>query len=168
MEHIGKMGSFMLKNIFKFDIRINDKFISLHSISQDENQQQTNDACSEKWSKYKNTNKKNKFYNMQKEWYLKLYGFESEDDSSNFLKTKQYIFDAGCGLGHKVKWFADLSPKSIVIGIYFSDACKIAVNNYKNTNNQFFIKGDIAKTPFKDESIDYNKLRSGDNAYRIS
>jgi ubiquinone/menaquinone biosynthesis C-methylase UbiE len=92
---------------------------------------------------------------MQKEWYLKLYGFENEEELGKFLKTKKYIFDAGCGLGFKAKWFADLSPDSVVIAMDFSDACIVAAKNYKDIKNLFFIKGDIADTVFLDNSIDY-------------
>ena len=144
-----------MQEIFKDKIEIRGNLIYLQNKSDFKNQQQTNDVFSEKWTKYEKTEEKEKLYKMQKEWYLKLYGFESENDLSNFLKTKKYIFDAGCGLGYKAKWFADLSPDSTVIGMDFSDACIIAANNYKDTKNLYFIKGDIAKTPFKDESIDY-------------
>jgi ubiquinone/menaquinone biosynthesis C-methylase UbiE len=144
-----------MQEIFKDKIEIRGNLIYLQDKSDFENQQHTNDIFSEKWTKYERTEEKEKLYKMQKEWYLKLYGFESENDLASFLKTKKYIFDAGCGLGYKAKWFADLSPDSIVIGMDFSDACIIAANNYKDTKNLYFIKGDIAKTPFKDESIDY-------------
>jgi len=144
-----------MQEIFKDKIEIRGNLIYLQNKSDFKNQQQTNDVFSEKWTKYEKTEEKEKLYKMQKEWYLKLYGFESENDLASFLKTKKYIFDAGCGLGYKAKWFADLSPDSTVIGMDFSDACIIAANNYKDTKNLYFIKGDIAKTPFKDESIDY-------------
>ena len=119
------------------------------------NSTQTNKSFSQKWTKYEQTSQKDKLYTMQKEWYLKLYGFDTENELANFLSTKKYIFDAGCGLGYKAKWFADLAPDSIVIGMDFSDACYIAAKNYKDTKNLFFIKGDISKIPFIDESIDY-------------
>jgi len=145
----------MINNIFNESIKLNNNFIHLKNISADNNQQHTNDAFSEKWTEYEKTSEKEKLYDMQKEWYLKLYGFENENDLAKFLKTKKYIFDAGCGLGYKAKWFADLAPDSIVIGMDFSDACVIAAKNYVNVKNLFFIKGDIADVPFKDNSIDY-------------
>jgi len=145
----------MLNDVFSKKIDIENNFISLLTSSTERNQQQTNEAFSEKWLEYENTNEKDKFYDMQKQWYLKLYGFNSEKELAKFLSTKKYIFDAGCGLGYKAKWFADLSPDSIVIGMDFSDACIKASQNYKNTKNLFFIKGDIANTPFQDNSIDY-------------
>jgi len=145
----------MVNTIFKEPIEIDKNFIHLHHSSEHPNQQHTNEAFSEKWTEYETTKEKDKFYTMQKEWYLKLYGFKNEDALAQFLQTKKYIFDAGCGLGYKAKWFADLAPESIVIGMDFSDACLIAAKNYQDTKNLFFIKGDIADTPFQDESIDY-------------
>lgn len=145
----------MIKQIFKNKIEVNKNFIHLINIANARNQQQTNEAFSEKWTEYEKTSEKEKLYTFQKEWYLKLYGFESEYDLSRFLKTKKYIFDAGCGLGYKAKWFADLAPESIVIGMDFSEASIIAANNYKDVENLYFIKGDIADLPFKDNCIDF-------------
>jgi ubiquinone/menaquinone biosynthesis C-methylase UbiE len=145
----------MIDKIFNEKIEINNNFIFLQNQSMDINQQQTNNAFSEKWTEYEKTSEKEKLYDMQKKWYLTLYGFKDENDLAQFLSSKKYIFDAGCGLGYKAKWFADLAPDSIVIGMDFSDACLIASKNYKDTKNLFFIKGDIAKIPFVDNSIDY-------------
>ena len=137
----------MINKIFKEDVLIDKNFIILNSGSEYGNQQHTNDAFSEKWIEYEKTSEKEKLYDMQKKWYLKLYGFSTEKELASFLQTKEYIFDAGCGLGYKAKWFADLSPNSIVIGMDFSDACQIAAKNYIDTHNLYFIKGDIADVP---------------------
>ena len=144
-----------MKEIFNKQIEINDNFIYLKASSEQENQQQTNDSFTEKWTKQSNNDEFLKSVERQKKWYLQLYGFESENDLSSFLRTKKYIFDAGCGLGYKAKWFADLAPSSIVIGMDFSDASKIAAKKFKDTKNLYFIKGDIADVPFKDNTINY-------------
>lgn len=144
-----------VEEIFKEKIFVRDNYIYLSKTSDFDNQTHTNDAFSEKWVKYENQARKKFFYDMQKKWYLKLYGFQNEGELAKFLSGKKYIFDAGCGLGYKAKWFADLSPKSVVIGMDFSDACEIAAENYKNTKNLYFIKGDIAEPIFLDNSIDY-------------
>lgn len=149
------VGYMIDRNIFKVLVNIEGNLVYLHDKSEHVNQQQTNDVFSEKWSEYEKTDDKEKLYEMQKNWYLKLYGFDCEQNLADFLKTKKYIFDAGCGLGYKAKWFADLSPESIVIGMDFSDACFIAANNYKDTKNLYFINGDIADTPFRSGAIDY-------------
>jgi len=145
----------ILNNIFKEKISLDKNFIELKNSSEKRNQQHTNEAFTEKWIKYEKTNYKKKFYDMQKKWYLKLYGFNDEKKLAKFLSTKKFIFDAGSGLGYKAKWFADLSPNSIIIGMDFSDASLLAAKKYKNTKNLFFLKGDIANVPFKDNSIDY-------------
>jgi trans-aconitate methyltransferase len=77
---------------------------------------------------------------LQKKWYLKLYGFENEEQLSEFLRSKNVIFDAGCGLGYKAKWFADLSPDSLVIGMDFSDAVFIAAKEYNEQKKSPFHK----------------------------
>ncbi len=145
----------MIKNIFNKKVDVSDNFIYITDNHHAENQQQTNGAFSEKWTEYEKTTEKEKAYDFQKRWYLDLYGFDSEKDLAKFLSTKKYIFDAGCGLGYKAKWFADLAPDSIVIGMDFSEACMIASKNYKDTKNLYFIKGDIADVPFEDNTIDY-------------
>jgi ubiquinone/menaquinone biosynthesis C-methylase UbiE len=118
-------------------------------------QSQTNDAFSDKWARYDKSPEKEKLYKMQKKWYLKLYGFDSENALAAFLQTRKIILDAGCGLGYKTAWFAGLAPGSLVIGMDFSDAAKQAAVNYAHLENLFFIKGDIAGIPFPDASIDY-------------
>jgi ubiquinone/menaquinone biosynthesis C-methylase UbiE len=149
-----------ISNLFKNKefLRINDNLIILKSHSDFTNQQQTNEVFSEKWVKWGNQSgykEQNKFYNFQKNWYLKLYGFENEAQLSSFLNSKKIIFDAGCGLGYKAKWFADLAPSALVIGMDFSEAVYLAAKNYVHTKNLFFIRGDLADTFLKDNVIDY-------------
>lgn len=149
------MNAKMLDTLFKEKIELQGHFITLQSQSEEANQQHTNDAFTEKWTEYEKSEHKDEYYAMQKAWFLRLYGFENEAELAQFLRSRQVIFDAGCGQGFKTKWFADLSPASTVIGMNFSDACKIAALNYRDTNNLFFIRGDIAQTPFFDNVIDF-------------
>jgi ubiquinone/menaquinone biosynthesis C-methylase UbiE len=119
------------------------------------NQQQTNEAFSDKWSVYNKSTEKEKYYQLQKDWYLKLYGFSSENELTEFLKKNKIILDAGCGLGFKAAWFAELSPESLVIGMDFSDVVNQAAEYYAKLPNLFFIQGDIAETNLLDNSVDY-------------
>lgn len=132
-----------------------DNYIALSEGSSDTKQSQTNEAFSDKWGKYDKSSEKDGLYEMQKRWYLNLYGFGTEDALASFLKTRKTVFDAGCGLGYKAAWFAKLAPETLVIGMDFSDAAGQAAHNYSSLPNLFFIKGDIASTPFLDASIDY-------------
>ena len=113
-------------------------FFELKSFSETLTEQQTSDAFSDKWGAYEETSEKEIWYKMQKDWYLKLYGFSSEEEFASFLQSKRVIFDAGCGLGYKSEWFASLAPESLVIGIDYSDAVRIAAQNYSLTSQLTF------------------------------
>lgn len=145
----------MIDEIFTTTIERNGNFIEIYDEAIPENQSQTADAFSKKWSDYELSEEKEKFYKMQKEWYLKLYGFDKEESFANFLRDKRYIFDAGCGLGYKSAWFAKLSPLSTVLAMDLSDSIYIAANNYKHIKNLYFIKRNIADTRIKDDSLNY-------------
>jgi SAM-dependent methyltransferase len=132
-----------------------DNLLQLQSTSEVAREQQTNDAFSDKWSSYNESQDKEKWYQMQREWYLQLYGFENENALADFLGSKKFIFDAGCGLGYKAAWFARLAPESLVVGMDFSDAVQLAAESYADLNNLFFAQGDISRTDFLDGSIDY-------------
>ncbi len=132
-----------------------DNFYDLNCDGGNSNQGQTSDAFSEKWSSFTLSESKEKAFEMQKIWYLSLYGFTTEADLAAFLKTKPVIYDAGCGLGYKAAWFARLAPESIVIGMDYSDAARIAANIYADVQNLYFLKGDIAQPLFEENSIDY-------------
>ncbi len=110
---------------------------------------------SEKWGKYQGSAEKDKLFEFQRQWYLKLYGFESERALGEHLCASPVIFDAGCGLGYKAAWFAGLSPQSLVIGMDFSDAAAQAARNYSTLENLFFVQGDIADTGLRAGSVDY-------------
>lgn len=122
-----------------------------------ENQAQTNSVFSDKWVKYseEELGKQERLFEFQKSWYLDLYGFDSERDLGIFLKAKKVILDAGCGLGYKAKWFADLSPETLVVGMDYSDAAFVAAKRYATTPNLTFVKGDIGDTQIKEGTLDY-------------
>jgi SAM-dependent methyltransferase len=143
--------------LFNEPIKIKDNFISILSQELDkrENQDQTKDIFSEKWveaDEYKNIDK---LYEFQFEWFLSLYGFSSEDDLKNYLADKKVIIDTGCGLGYKAAWFAKLAPHAIVFGVDISDSIYVAAKNFKEYNNLYFFKGDIANTGLKDGVVDF-------------
>ena len=127
------------------------------STSPEENQEQTNRVFSEKWIKYSEEEMvaQERLFQFQKNWYLDLYGFADEDALKSYLQQQDVILDAGCGLGYKSNWFAELSPDSLVIGMDYSDAAFVAAERYSNVPNLQFIKGDIADTRIKDNSVSF-------------
>ncbi|GAA0475330.1 class I SAM-dependent methyltransferase [Parasphingorhabdus litoris] len=146
-----------VNEILSYPVVFNANFASVGEGSEHQNQQQTNNVFTEKWSKYDDNEEqaKENLYAFQRDWYLKLYGFESEEEFAQFLQDKPVILDAGCGLGYKAAWFAKLAPNSLVIGMDFSDAAKQAAEIYKDVPNLLFMRGDIASTPFQAGSIAY-------------
>ena len=160
------MNTSILKDIFYDEISIKKNVINLKKISTEyKNQNQVNSSYSFQWNWVADIKEREKAHEMQKKWYLELYGFNSEIELSKFLRKKEIIFDAGCGLGYKAAWFADLSPSSIVIAMDYSDSINYASKEYKHLKNLFFIRGDIANTGFKENVINYVSCRSSPATY---
>ena len=145
-----------IENIFKSEVKLKKNLIFKNDQSvQDKNQKQTQEIFSEKWSEFEKGKQKEEVYKFQREWFLKLYGFSSEKALKAFLVNKKTILDAGCGLGYKAAWFAELAPHATVIGIDISDSIIIAAKNYKNLKNLFFCQSDISNTGIKSNQIDF-------------
>lgn len=136
-------------------IAIGGNFVQRTGASQHANQQHTNEAFSEKWQKYEQSDERERLYQYQRDWYLQLYGFGTEAALASFLASKDVIFDAGCGLGYKAAWFAKLAPHALVIGMDFSDAASQGAVAYRDLENLFFIQGDIAHSGLRDGSVAY-------------
>ena len=147
----------IVKDLFYNNLKIRDNVFIISENSNFLNQEQTNNAFSEKWIEYskQEIDQQKKLFKFQKEWYLKLYGFSNEKNLQKYLSNKKIILDAGCGLGYKAKWFADLSPESFIIAMDYSDSIFLAAKNYSNKNNLIFVKNDISNTQIKNNSIDY-------------
>ena len=151
MTDFGNILADALQDVLRFD----KNYVSVLETSAASNQQQTNDVFTEKWDKYADTSELETFYQFQREWYLKLYGFASEEALAEHLSDARVILDAGCGLGYKAAWFARLAPHAVVVGMDYSGAAQQASEMFADLPNLFFVRGDIAKTPFKDGAVDY-------------
>lgn len=145
----------MIKAIFADEVQIHHNLVTLSDATDDHNQIQTNEVFSDKWKKVRNGEGAKQLEQSQKDWFLELYGFNSEHELREFLESKRIIVDAGCGLGYKAAWFAKLSPNSLVLGIDFADSINFTANKYKSISNLFFAKGDIANTGIKNEIVDF-------------
>lgn len=148
-----------LKELFAKEIQVTQNLISLasgHSASSsDTNQLQTKDIFSEKWIVADEYEKIDELYKFQFEWFLSLYGFKSISVLVDFLKDKNVIIDAGCGLGYKAAWLAELAPHATVIGVDISDSISVATKNYKHLKNLYFLQKDIADTELKYGVVDF-------------
>ena len=142
--------------IFSMWTEIEPRFFVIDSQVTATNQSLTNEAFSEKWLAYseENESERETFFEFQKDWFLRLYGFEDEAELATYLCNFEWILDAGCGLGYKSAWFAALAPGSTVIGIDYSSASYIAYKKYTEVyENLIFAKGDIAATNLPDDAI---------------
>lgn len=146
-----------LQNLFTTGIKVNGNIILPESNNdiEAENQVQTEQIFSDKWTAVEQYKNVEKLYEFQFDWFLKLYGFGSEEILKQYLSNKPFIIDTGCGLGYKAAWFAQLAPESIVLGIDISDALDLAAKNFSHLPNLFFLKGDIANTGLKSNCIDF-------------
>jgi SAM-dependent methyltransferase len=146
-----------VKELFKDNIVVTDNFITIqkHADNTEANQQQTQDIFSDKWVEADDYKNIDKLYEFQYEWFLSLYGFESQEKLAAYLTDKKTIIDTGCGLGYKAALFAKLAPHAIVLGVDISDAINVAAKNFKQYPNLFFFRGDIANTGLKDGIIDF-------------
>jgi SAM-dependent methyltransferase len=147
-----------LQELFKDPIKVYKNFIYTDRDSEtllEYNQGQTQDTFSTKWKEVEQLEEAEKLYIFQYEWFLKLYGFGSEEEFANYLKGQKVIIDTGCGLGYKAAWFAKLAPESLVIGIDISDAVLLAAKNFSAHKNLYFMRGDIANTALKENSVNF-------------
>ncbi len=144
-----------LETLFNKPVVFQGNYALVNDSSLFENQKQTNDSFSEKWVKLDAESSTSSFEKFQKEWVLQLYGFKSEDGFREYLKDKNIIIDAGCGLGYKAAWMAELAPHAVVFGADFSEAAQVAARRYSHINNLYFVRADIADLPFTSGSFDF-------------
>ncbi len=152
------METIDIANLFSEKVKVIDNLIHLADKSNAQNQEQTNKAFSEKWQVVSSSSTKEdrkKAISRQRKWHLSLYGFKSAEELSFFLTSKEIIIDAGCGLGEKSSWLAEMSPNSLVIGIDFSESVYQAAEKFKEQKNLYFVRGDIANTKLKKNVADY-------------
>ena len=116
----------------------------------------TASAFSEKWTSLEQAEEDSEGWKQfQFRWYLKCYGYTSEEELAGALSGRRLILDAGCGPGHKAAWLARLAPHATVVAMDLSDSIFLAARRYADRPNMVFVKGDIAATPFRDGAFDF-------------
>jgi len=92
---------------------------------------------------------------FMREWMLRKYGWKDENGLAAELVDRRFILDAGAGLGREVINLAKAAPKSIVVGLEFSDCAVNALRNIASLTNAYIVQGDILNMPFAKESFDF-------------
>jgi SAM-dependent methyltransferase/uncharacterized protein YbaR (Trm112 family) len=111
----------------------------------------TSDSFSVKWDAFREADRE-RSYAFQHRWYLERYGFDGEDALADFLRGRQTILDAGCGLGRDVARYARLSDAEVV-GIDLSDAVFRARREVDGPRTHF-LRADILAPPFRPRTFD--------------
>jgi len=148
----------VIKSAFAVPVTIKDNVIHLDRIpglAVEVNQGQTKEIFDEKWTEAGEYETIEKMYEFQQDWFLKLYGFGTEEGLTKYLSSKKIVLETGCGLGYKSSWLAKMAPQALVIGIDISDCIRIPIEKYKDQKNLFFLKADIANTYIKPNTIDF-------------
>jgi SAM-dependent methyltransferase len=146
-----------VKDLLVNEVPVDDSGVYVVKAIPDEgNEAHTEQAFSDKWTRFsKSEDNLETLDKFQREWYLKLYGFESEKALAEYLSTKKVILDAGCGLGYKAAWFAEVAPNSLVLAMDLSDSVSIGAKRYAELPNLEFIRADIAEAGLKPRTVDY-------------
>jgi SAM-dependent methyltransferase len=79
------------------------------------------------------------------QWFLDRFGFADEDALRLFLKDKERILDAGCGIGNLTALIARLAPHAEVWGVDLSTS----VHAVPRAANIRLVQGDITHLPIK-------------------
>jgi len=114
----------------------------------------TEDAFSAKWRTYHKSYHEKKWFEFQRNWFLERFQWKTLDNFNNFLKTKNFILDAGTGLGNSAK-FHSTNKNSIVFALDASESIDFAYKKYGDTQNIHFIQADLRQLPFKRQFFDY-------------
>jgi ubiquinone/menaquinone biosynthesis C-methylase UbiE/uncharacterized protein YbaR (Trm112 family) len=126
-------------------------------LSQDElseAQKETQDSFGQKWSRIPDYGYEAKTKEFHLNWYLQRYGWGNLVSLIDFLSTKQFILDAGTGLGRDVKLYAE-HTKGQVFGVDISRSIDIAYQHIGHLPNVHFIQGDLTNLPFAKGFFDY-------------
>lgn len=91
---------------------------------------------------------------LQHEWYLRRYGFRSEQRLKRFLSDKKLVLDVGTGLGRDTFRYAALS-KARVFGVDFSSSVDEARKRVRDPARVTFVQGDALSLPFASGAFDF-------------
>jgi ubiquinone/menaquinone biosynthesis C-methylase UbiE/uncharacterized protein YbaR (Trm112 family) len=110
-------------------------------------QKETQDSFSQKWSRIPDYGYETKTREFHLNWYLQRYGWENLANLAEFLSTRQFILDAGTGLGRDVKLYAE-HTKGQVFGVDVSQSIDIAYQHIGHLPNVHLVQADLTSLPF--------------------
>ena len=140
-------------------LKCNEKFpikngIPRFVVDETKNFIKTEDAFSAKWRTYHKSYHEKKWFEFQRDWFLERFQWKSLENFNNFLKTRNFILDAGTGLGNSAK-FHSTNKNSTVFALDASESIDFAYKKYGDIENVHFIQADLRQLPFKKQFFDY-------------
>ena len=114
----------------------------------------TEEAFTSKWKIYFKNYQTKKWFDFTEKWFLDRFGWKNVSQFNDFLKTRNFILDAGTGVGNSAKRFST-NPHSQVFAIDASDSIEFAYQKYGNISNVHFIQADLLQLPFKRRFFDF-------------
>jgi len=114
----------------------------------------TEKAFSSKWKRYYKDFQAKNWYDFTEKWFLERFGWKNVSLFNRFLKTRQFILDAGTGVGNSAKRFS-ASTSTLVFAVDASDSIEFAYEKYGNISNVHFIQADLLQLPFKRKFFDF-------------
>ncbi|TAN64121.1 MAG: class I SAM-dependent methyltransferase [Magnetospirillum sp.] len=135
--------------------RITPRLFAAPTAGLPDSQEQTRDAFSTKWGRFRYDG--DAFRNMmafQQRRYLDLYGFASEQELAEQLRSCRTIIDCGAGMAGQAAWFASLAPQALVVAVDISDSIAAAAHHFQDRlTNLVFIQADIGHLPFLADGV---------------
>jgi len=111
-------------------------------------------AFSEKWKTHHTNHHAKDWIEWQRKWFLDRFDWKSIKLFNKFLKSKNFILDAGTGIGNSAKMLS-VNNSSTVFALDASDSIDFAYKKYGKSHNIHFIQADIRQLPFKKSFFDY-------------
>ena len=114
----------------------------------------TQSSFAEKWARIPNYGYDDKTRDFQLSWYLQRYGWSNLEDLTRFLYSKQFILEAGTGVGRDTKLYSE-NTKGQVFGIDITRSIDVAYRNLKHLPNAHLIQADLTALPFSRGLFDF-------------
>jgi len=106
-----------------------------------------------------------KYYDLFSRFYdvfIRLHARSDEEDTRHFLVDAAHlenrpapsILDICCGTGSVIQAFAEQRPDAFLVGCDFSRGMLRKAQEKNFTGRVFFVEGDAAELPFRDDSFD--------------
>ncbi len=111
-------------------------------------------AFSAKWRNHHTNHHAKDWVQWQKNWFLERFDWRSIKEFNTFLKSREFILDAGTGIGNSAKMLS-VNKSSTVFALDASDSIDFAYKKYGKSSNIHFIQADIRQLPFKKLFFDY-------------